>query len=225
MKYAAFLLLAACAVAQAQKPVQDGLIQFNTTGDPQPVQCDIITTEPPTLECNGKQVPVAVKAPSRGPKNCFTWPESNTGTIKETPCGASSPEDRSWHLMSVTYGGTVTLLKGLTHHEAEFMRDRLLGLPATAKEKAKAAADAAAEAKAEAVQDAADAVIIRAKAPSCSTGPAYIELPPGTCGYREAFACMLPKGKIDYRGESGQGCGISSGPLPPGDIKSAEVFQ
>lgn len=77
-------------------------------------------------------VPIAVKAPS-GPSNCLPWPPASDMT--PIPCSAPPPEDRSWHLMSVTYGGTVTLLKGLTHHEAEFMYDRLMGLPAAATEK------------------------------------------------------------------------------------------
>jgi hypothetical protein len=45
--------------------------------------------------------------------------------------------DKSWKLMSVTRGGSVSLIKDLTKAEAEFMRCRLLGLPATAEEVAR----------------------------------------------------------------------------------------
>lgn len=55
------------------------------------------------------------------------------------------PVDRSWHVLAVAESGTVTILKGLTKHEADFAAARLQGLPATpaevkqdADEKAKA---------------------------------------------------------------------------------------
>jgi len=37
------------------------------------------------------------------------------------------PEDRSWHLLTQSYGGTISLLKDLTKHECEVARD--LALP------------------------------------------------------------------------------------------------
>jgi hypothetical protein len=46
-------------------------------------------------------------------------------------------DEKNWKLMSVTRGGTVSLVKDLTKAEAEFMRCRLLGLPATAEEAAR----------------------------------------------------------------------------------------
>lgn len=46
--------------------------------------------------------------------------------------------DQSWHLLTQSYGGTITLLKDLTQHECEFARARALGLPATDEEKAAA---------------------------------------------------------------------------------------
>jgi hypothetical protein len=39
--------------------------------------------------------------------------------------------NRDWHLLTITEGGTVTLLKKLTHKEAEFARARALGEDAT----------------------------------------------------------------------------------------------
>ena len=50
------------------------------------------------------------------------------------PSVAIADEDHSWHLLTQTYGGTVTLLKDLTKHECEFVRARALGLPATPEE-------------------------------------------------------------------------------------------
>jgi len=48
-------------------------------------------------------------------------------------------EDRSWHALTITYGGTVSLLKGLTKHEADYTCDRAMGRPATRAEKEAAA--------------------------------------------------------------------------------------
>jgi len=58
---------------------------------------------------------------------------------------AASPaiaEDRSWHLLTITEGGTVTLLRDLTKHECEFAMHRAMGQPATDEEIAAAARDA-----------------------------------------------------------------------------------
>lgn len=43
-------------------------------------------------------------------------------------------QDTSWHLLSTSYGGTVSLVKNLTRSECDFMRARLLGMPATVEE-------------------------------------------------------------------------------------------
>lgn len=44
--------------------------------------------------------------------------------------------DTSWHLLTKTEGGTVSLLKGLSKHECEFVRARMLGQAATDEERA-----------------------------------------------------------------------------------------
>ena len=74
---------------------------------------------------------------------CRQWNDKfNAG--EAVPCprstGATPPKvDRSWHVLTITYGGIVSLLKGLTKHEADYTCDRAMGRPATAKEKAEAA--------------------------------------------------------------------------------------
>lgn len=214
MKYAAFLLLAVCAVARAQpcpphvdcSPAgqlstctESGCLPIQSTlHDLHGVQCIIITTVPPTLECDGKQVPVVIKA---------------------SPIGDGV--DRSWHLMSVTYGGTVTLLKGLTHHEAEFMYDRLMGLPATEAEKAKAAKDAAAsDAQMKAAVDACN---------FCSKSRQWqIFKRANDVNDETDWDCYDVYGTSKHEvGLGGGGIGISSSsPVDrSGDIKSAEIFQ
>ncbi len=50
--------------------------------------------------------------------------------------GAQAQEPRTWHLLTISEGGTVSLLKDLTKHQCEFSRARALGLPATDEEKA-----------------------------------------------------------------------------------------
>lgn len=42
----------------------------------------------------------------------------------------------NWHLFTQSYGGTVSLLHGLTKHACEFAMNRVLGRPATDDEKA-----------------------------------------------------------------------------------------
>jgi hypothetical protein len=51
---------------------------------------------------------------------------------------ASAQEDRSWHFLSQTYGGTISLLKDLTKHECDFLYARAYHNPATDEEKAAA---------------------------------------------------------------------------------------
>jgi len=62
----------------------------------------------------------------------FGWAIAQ-GQTAACVCG-SETQDRSWHVLVTTYGGKVTLLKGLTKHEAEYTRNHLLGLPATPEE-------------------------------------------------------------------------------------------
>jgi hypothetical protein len=48
------------------------------------------------------------------------------------------PPPPSWHLLTKSYGGTISLLKNLTKDECEFARARAFGLPATEEEKKEA---------------------------------------------------------------------------------------
>lgn len=73
-------------------------------------------------------------------------------TDVNTPCSKESvkPVDRSWHVLVVTVGGTVTLMKDLTEEEAKHTAAKLLGQPYTKEE-------IAAANKAEAVRKAIEA--------------------------------------------------------------------
>jgi hypothetical protein len=51
-----------------------------------------------------------------------------------TPSGMVG--DTSWHLLTQSRGGTVSLIKDLTKEACEFSRKRVLGLPATPQEEA-----------------------------------------------------------------------------------------
>lgn len=46
----------------------------------------------------------------------------------------AAADQANWHIMTMSHGGTVSLVKNLTKHECEFMRARSLGLPATEEE-------------------------------------------------------------------------------------------
>jgi hypothetical protein len=48
---------------------------------------------------------------------------------------ATAQEDRSWHFLSQTYGGTISLLKDLTKHECDFLYARAYHQPTTDEEK------------------------------------------------------------------------------------------
>lgn len=51
--------------------------------------------------------------------------------------GPPGPEDRSWHLLQKQYDGLIrSIQSGLTKHECEFVKARVMGEPATDKEKA-----------------------------------------------------------------------------------------
>lgn len=66
--------------------------------------------------------------------------DKETGTIvfPELPATRIVIDEHDWHLLTVSYGGAVRLLKGLTKQECEYSRARALGLPATSdEEKAK----------------------------------------------------------------------------------------
>ena len=47
-------------------------------------------------------------------------------SMENAPGTITTGEDRSWHLLTQSEGGTVSLLKDLTKHECEFARDRVL---------------------------------------------------------------------------------------------------
>jgi hypothetical protein len=46
----------------------------------------------------------------------------------------SPPPQPTWHLLTKSHVGTISLLKNLTEHECQFARARALGLPATPEE-------------------------------------------------------------------------------------------
>ena len=182
--------------------------------------------------------------PIYGPVNsCFRI--DSAGQASRIKCPKSDEAEHTWHLMTVTYGGTISLVSHLTHHEAEFMRNRLLGLPATSAETRIAAQYLAAQKKQAAVVQANDDAIIRKKAPACPVGAAKdplqqsykiwgqwlksaaytINLMPSICGPRTADACLLPGGSIIHFGEGGQACMYQQPEPASGDIKTAEIFQ
>jgi hypothetical protein len=59
-----------------------------------------------------------------------------TLVAEEVTCGNCPhiPADH-WHLLTRSFGGTVSLIKNLTKEECEFARNRSLRLPATEEEK------------------------------------------------------------------------------------------
>lgn len=159
--------------------------------------------------------------------------------------------DRSWHVLAVTTGGTINLLKNLTKHEADFTCDRMMGRPATKAEKAAAKKAAEEEAKREAAEKARDDAIVRSKAPRCpamltkqsvdldtAIGSAAawfethskeitIKLPNG----QEEGACILPDGSIQKIWENLFGSNFSgmnwgeAGDTYNSSMKSCEVFR
>lgn len=48
----------------------------------------------------------------------------------------SAGADGNWHFLSQAKGGTISLIKGLTQHECEFIKHRALNEPATPEEQA-----------------------------------------------------------------------------------------
>jgi len=52
-----------------------------------------------------------------------------------TPAITGEGQERSWHLLTQSEGGTVSLIKDLSQHECEFARARALHQPATEDEK------------------------------------------------------------------------------------------
>jgi hypothetical protein len=66
----------------------------------------------------------------------ITVPPKCFGCVPTVPAPGTIPAvgDRSWHLLTQTYGGTITLLRDLTKHECEFAMHRAKGEPATEEE-------------------------------------------------------------------------------------------
>jgi hypothetical protein len=135
------------------------------------------------------------------------WCGSDDCRCTTSSCGVAAPlqetfpsvivsEDRSWHLLTQTYGGTVSLLKDLTQHECEFAMHRAKGEPATGEERAAEAA------RIKHIQD--DYADWKHR---CKTGQFSIEF--GDCeGNGGGFYSSNEMHTIG-----------------PGDIKSAECFQ
>lgn len=63
------------------------------------------------------------------PPGCIEW------KIDGIPV---SELERNWHLLTISYGGTVSLVKDITKHECEFAMHRVKGEPATEEEVAAA---------------------------------------------------------------------------------------
>jgi hypothetical protein len=66
----------------------------------------------------------------------------NEGKIKDheltVNCISGCAPSLTWHLLTKSRGGTISLIKNLTEHECQFARARVLGLPATDEEEEKA---------------------------------------------------------------------------------------
>ena len=65
-------------------------------------------------------------------------PAFATDCSNMTICGTvwtSTIESKTWHLLTKSHGGTVSLLSKLTKEECEYSKNRLLGLPATEEER------------------------------------------------------------------------------------------
>lgn len=129
--------------------------------------------------------------------------------------------DRSWHVLCTTQDGAISLIKDLTKKEAEFIRDREMGEPATDKEKADAKA-------ANAKQVAETEKIIRAKGKAC---PAKMKngIPEDGVNYsvpvsdhQYVEACVMLDGHI---AEFGGGGAVFGRIVSGGSIRSCEVFQ
>lgn len=132
------------------------------------------------------------------------------GTTEMTTLPQPESIPRDYHLLTVSYGGAVSLIKGLSEKECKFSRARLLGLPATPEEeKAKNEADEKAS------RDYWEQIM-----PAC---PAATDDP-----WRVAWLSSHPiaQGCIEPDGtqiEWGEGAHVHA--PEQGDIKSAECFE
>jgi hypothetical protein len=139
-----------------------------------------------------------------------TWcyaDEESCKTAAETPNSA----DHSWHLLTITYGGTVTLLKDLTRHEAEFARARALGEPATVKE----CREIAAAEKRRREAEEAELREWKKTAPAC----------PKTFNEFRGMNLESSPGCVDSKGNAHRFFETNTYTLSDRQMKSAEVFQ
>ena len=136
----------------------------------------------------------------------------STGAIGE--CLPSDPPcvvPRSWHLLTITEGGTVTLLKQLTKHECEFAMHRAKGEPATDEEIADAKRRAEEDRKA---REEEYAKLVREKPYCAKTWSDFkysIDTPDARKWYLDCNPLSLSVSTGHY--------------VSPGDIKSAECFE
>jgi hypothetical protein len=114
----------------------------------------------------------------------------------------ASAQDANWHLLTQSYGGTVSILHGLTHDACEFARKRLRGLPATPEEEA---ADKAAN----------DRMLDGAKKACAEADDGWQSTSPISGVYCEKHS------PVSWSWSGGGGGSVIS----PGDNKSAECFQ
>lgn len=71
-------------------------------------------------------------AQAQGVAPIIPWPEKSAA---ETGGAPPSAEDRSWHLLQKQYDGLIRSVQhGLTRHECQFAKARVMGLPATPEE-------------------------------------------------------------------------------------------
>lgn len=88
---------------------------------------------------------LALLAPTQGRAACVNPPTCTMDDLMPNSIGSlpllvsPSLEDRSWHLLTQSRGGAVSLLRDLTLHECAHTRARLLGFPETKEELAEAA--------------------------------------------------------------------------------------
>jgi hypothetical protein len=111
-------------------------------------------------------------------------------------------ENASWHFLSQSYGGTISLVKNLTKDECDFMYNRAKHLPATPDEKA-----------------AAQMLADREKAASAKRHAEYIEQHP---------ECANPpsdQNKMTCDIGYGLNLSLQSYMVTSGDIATAECFE
>ncbi len=108
---------------------------------------------------------------------------------------ASAQEERSWHFLSQTYGGQISLLRDLTKHECDFLYARAYHNPATEEEKR--GAEIMAQRRREENEK------YRAEHPECTATKDNL-FPPISCAIQNNVASYM---------------------ITSGDTKSAECFQ